>query len=207
MAVVKKTRDAARTRTALLDAAERLFAERGYDATSLQAVGQAAGVSRGTAGYFFGSKDGLYRAVFDRAFARLQERLETTYAQALECGSPNEAIDEVVAAYLDFPHDFVRLVEREALQGAKALEALEPRLTQIHTTLERLTAIIEAHFRPVPPAFLLLSIVALTWFPVAHADSTLRALGLDPRDEAFLGDYRRFLTELLVAGLERNGHS
>ena len=52
---VEKERNATRSRAAILDAAERLFAERGYDATSLTEVGAAAGVSRGTPGYFFGS--------------------------------------------------------------------------------------------------------------------------------------------------------
>jgi AcrR family transcriptional regulator len=54
-------RNGNRTREAVLDAAERLFAEKGYDATSLNDVGTAAGVSRGTPGYFFGSKTDLYR--------------------------------------------------------------------------------------------------------------------------------------------------
>jgi AcrR family transcriptional regulator len=44
---------------AILDAAEHLFAERGYEATSLQLVGDSAGVSRATPGYFFGSRRGF----------------------------------------------------------------------------------------------------------------------------------------------------
>ena len=64
-----RTRDADRSRGAILDAAERLFAEQGFDATSLTQVGGAAGVSRGTPGYFFRSKAELYRAVLDRSLA------------------------------------------------------------------------------------------------------------------------------------------
>ena len=60
------------TREAVLDAAERLFAERGFEATSLNDVGAAAGVSRGTPGYFFGSKAELYRAVLERCFAEVR---------------------------------------------------------------------------------------------------------------------------------------
>ena len=65
-----RIRDAERTRAAILDAAERLFAEQGYDATSLTEVGAAAGVSRGTPGYFFGTKAELYQAVLDRCVRR-----------------------------------------------------------------------------------------------------------------------------------------
>jgi AcrR family transcriptional regulator len=63
-----RARDAERSRAAILDAAERLFAERGLDA-SLGEIGAAAGLSRGTPSYFFGSKEQLYAAVIERVFA------------------------------------------------------------------------------------------------------------------------------------------
>jgi TetR/AcrR family fatty acid metabolism transcriptional regulator len=56
-------RDATRTRSLVLDAAERIFARDGWRDTTLAAVGAEAGVSRGTPGYFFGSKSGLYSAM------------------------------------------------------------------------------------------------------------------------------------------------
>ena len=68
--VSDRERNPARTRAAILDAAEQLFADQGYDATSLTEVGTAAGVSRGTPGYFFGSKADLYQAVLDRCSPR-----------------------------------------------------------------------------------------------------------------------------------------
>ena len=46
----ERIRNPERSRAAILDAAERLFAEQGYDAASLTQVGAAAGVSRGTPG-------------------------------------------------------------------------------------------------------------------------------------------------------------
>ena len=67
-----RERNPDRTREAILDAAERLFADQGYDVTSLSQVGQAAGVSRGTPGYFFGSKADLYRAVLERCFGEVR---------------------------------------------------------------------------------------------------------------------------------------
>lgn len=60
-------RDPERTREAVLGAAQRaaqrLFARKGYALTSLKAIGEEAGVLRGTPSYFFGSKEGLYVAV------------------------------------------------------------------------------------------------------------------------------------------------
>ena len=55
-----------RTRERLLDAAERLFAERGFEGTSLRAVTQAAGASVSAAHYHFGSKEALLHATLLR---------------------------------------------------------------------------------------------------------------------------------------------
>jgi TetR/AcrR family acrAB operon transcriptional repressor len=56
----------AESRRRLLDAAVRLFAERGYRETSLQDIGEAAGISRGSVGWHFGSKAGLLEALVSR---------------------------------------------------------------------------------------------------------------------------------------------
>jgi AcrR family transcriptional regulator len=50
------------TRTAILAAARRRFADEGYDATSLRAIAADAGVDPGVVLHFFGSKDGLFQA-------------------------------------------------------------------------------------------------------------------------------------------------
>ena len=54
------------TRTRILDAAECLFVEHGYAATSLRAIASAAGVNLAATHYHFGSKQGLFASVFHR---------------------------------------------------------------------------------------------------------------------------------------------
>src|SRR5215210_270701 len=63
-----KQAQSARSRRALVDAATTLFAERGYRDTSVQAIGERAGVSRGSIFWHFGSKEGLLWAVVKRSF-------------------------------------------------------------------------------------------------------------------------------------------
>ncbi len=58
------------SRERLIEAATRLFAERGYRDASVQAIGEAAGISRGSIFWHFGSKEGLLWAVVQRAFTR-----------------------------------------------------------------------------------------------------------------------------------------
>ena len=57
----------ARTRSAIIDAALRLFRERGYDATTMRAIATEAGVSVGNAYYYFDSKERLIQGFYDRA--------------------------------------------------------------------------------------------------------------------------------------------
>ncbi|MCW5889135.1 MAG: TetR/AcrR family transcriptional regulator [bacterium] len=53
----------------LMEAALKLIVERGYDRTSLQAIGDEAGYSRGLVSHRFGSKEGLLWAMCERTFA------------------------------------------------------------------------------------------------------------------------------------------
>ncbi|MGW1237127.1 MULTISPECIES: TetR/AcrR family transcriptional regulator [Streptomyces] len=54
------------TRTLILETALRLFAERGYDRTTMRAIAQEAGVSVGNAYYYFTSKEHLVQGFYDR---------------------------------------------------------------------------------------------------------------------------------------------
>lgn len=72
------------TRDALLDAAERLVAERGVNGVSLREVGQVAGARNNSAAqYHFGNRDGLLHAVVARRSEAVDERRERLVATLL----------------------------------------------------------------------------------------------------------------------------
>ncbi|WP_299537618.1 TetR/AcrR family transcriptional regulator [uncultured Streptomyces sp.] len=60
----------------LLAAATRLFAEQGYDRTSVQEIVEAAGVTKGALYHYFGSKEDLLHEVYARVLRLQQERLD-----------------------------------------------------------------------------------------------------------------------------------
>jgi len=198
-------RNPARSREAILDAAERLFAERGYGTTSLVDVGHAAGVSRATPGYFFGSKSELWRAVLERCFAEARQAVLEGRDRALGSReAPEVILGGVVRDYFDFlsarPH-FVRLMERQALgEGPEDFPDLARAAGQ-----ESLAAIIaelgfdDAHSREA--AHLLLSMVALCWFPLVHARTYLPAIGLDPEAPGFADERKRHVVDLILHGI------
>ena len=61
-----KSKEAATSREKLIQAAEALFAERGFDGTSVRDITTAAGVNSALVRYYFGSKEGLLSEVYTR---------------------------------------------------------------------------------------------------------------------------------------------
>ena len=202
----ERIRNPERSRAAILDAAEQLFAEQGYDATSLTEVGAAAGVSRGTPGYFFRSKAELYQAVLDRSFAEVREAVRAGRERALASGESAETIlAGAVSDYFDFlaaRPNFVRLIEREALKGGR----LADQATHLSAGQEALAAIgAELGLDASPSgdaAQLLLSIISLCWFPMIHAHTVAPAVGvaLDQGDE--IERRKRHVMALVLYGIK-----
>lgn len=65
----KKELTRVKNQTLILDAAEQLFSQLGYDGTSMSMVAKEAGVPKANILYYFKSKDGLYENVIDRIIA------------------------------------------------------------------------------------------------------------------------------------------
>ena len=85
-------------REQLLDVGRSLFAERGYDATSIEEVSSRAGVSKPVVYEHFGGKEGLYAVVVDREMQRLLEKV----TGALSAGHPRELVEQAAVALLDY---------------------------------------------------------------------------------------------------------
>ena len=117
------------SRTGLLDAAELLFAGRGFRSTTIKAIAAAAGVNTALLYYYFPDKQGLYRAVLERAFGGLITEGEGRLAGASD---PEEAVRAFIALQAAYfgrhphrPHLFVReLIDHGAEYAAGQLTRL-----------------------------------------------------------------------------------
>jgi AcrR family transcriptional regulator len=112
----ERQRDAERTRQQLLDAAVVEFGAHGFGGARVSEIAARAGVNKQLISYYFGGKEGLYRAVADRWRAG-----EPAIA------ADAESLGEVVAAYARTSiaqPDLLRLLVREAVD--RDTSALDP---------------------------------------------------------------------------------
>jgi AcrR family transcriptional regulator len=196
-------RDGERTKESILAAAEDLFARQGFERTSMQQIGEAAGFARSTPAYFFRSKDALYEAVL----ARVAGRAEKELASARDRGtsrSPEEAVTSYVNALVGLfgrDQNLVRLIQRESLEERSRLAEFLKRLA------DDAVAVFSpiAHQAGVSPQRFVLDVFALAWYPIAHAHTLPSALGMKTRGPAFLGEQQRHLMDLVRAVTRARG--
>ena len=226
-----RRRDATRSRQTILDAAERLFAQKGYESVSLKEIGEAAGVSRNTPSYFFGSKEGLYRAVLERVLRDAGALVEGAQANLprsadeVPPGPPEWGLLRALGPYIDFlasRPSYVGLVEREALgrasgsgpgtaegppagaAGAGDEGGFPPVISMLGAAgVEHLAEAMErgAPLRDADPRHLAASMIALCSYPFMLGGGLVRTLGIEPDDPAFIEEWKRHVVGLLAHGI------
>lgn len=194
----------AATRTELLEAARRLFAQRGFDGTSIRAVTREARANLGAVTYHFGSKRELYAAVLEQGLRPLARRIGEA------ARSPGPAIERmlrVVEVYFDHFEDhpdLPHLLLQEVAAGKKPPPVV---LEIIRGVKEEIAGLqIEGNrdgsVRPGDPVLTALSVVAQPVY-LALVAPLLRTVG--PLDLADPNTRRRALQHTLSfvrAGLE-----
>ena len=105
------------TRDQLIEVATRLFAERGYEDTSIEAVLSAAGVSRGALYHHFAGKDALFEAVVESVEQRVN--IDEWRRRSAAVRDPMEVIRAGALAWIDLAGDPV--IQRIMLTDAPAV--------------------------------------------------------------------------------------
>jgi TetR/AcrR family transcriptional regulator len=211
-----KVRDADRSREAILRAAEDLFAEEGFDAVSLGQIAAAAGLSRGTPSYFFGSKEQLYKGVLERAF-REREEATRQACRPLVAWTESEAITplrraltEAVEGYLDFllrRPNFLKLIQREELSGAIRLKEAWRESKAIEEAFAAVRAVASKRgLKAFAVGDAVLVFVCLTFSPLAQRATFMAALGRNLNDTKERRQHVRLVVDQLL-GVVGEGQS
>lgn len=88
----------------LIDAATRLFADKGFDRVAVQEIVQSAGVTKGAMYHYFGSKDDLLHEIYGRVLRMQTERLEKVSADSAPIADRLHAaaVDVIVTSVENF---------------------------------------------------------------------------------------------------------
>lgn len=176
---------AEKTRAGILEAAEALFAERGFHATRLEEIAERVGIRRASIVYYFKDKRALYDAVLEDVFGGLHDALSDVLVSR---ETLPEQIEAGVSAWVDYVGrrpSVARLVLREVADanrkhGAGFLEQTR-RLRQLvqREVLDRPTRR-ETKLAAVDPVHMASAIAGATVFLVAAMPTLVPDLGFDP---------------------------
>src|SRR6201985_129933 len=124
-------------REQLLDVGRTLFAERGFEAASIEEIATRAGVSKPVVYEHFGGKEGLYAVVVDREMQALLDR----FTGALTAGTPKEMLEQaalVLLTYIEDETDGFRVLSRDSpVSGSGTFSSL---LSDIASQVEYILA-------------------------------------------------------------------
>jgi TetR/AcrR family transcriptional regulator len=185
-----RQRDAERTREALLDAALAEFGAKGLAGARVSEIAERAGVNKQLISYYFGGKEGLYKAILDR-----------WYAQEAQLQEPGISLEELVWRYLEAGHrqpDLQRLFIREELEQDPDAVTHQPLADDIEDLRRRQAAGEIAD--ELDPAFVLLVLQTAVLSGIVFPREVKRLMGVDPGSPEFLEHMGRQL-RLLVRRL------
>ncbi len=115
------------TREGIIEAAARIFSEKGFHATSMQDIADAVDLQKASLYYHFSSKQEILADILDRALDLINNRLELVLSQSL---SPDEKLRQAMVSYLE------TIAENQNLSAVLLLElrSLAPELKELHAS-------------------------------------------------------------------------
>jgi AcrR family transcriptional regulator len=193
----------------ILQAATSEFATHGYGGARIERISDAAGTVDRMLYYYFGSKEGLFRAVLERVYEELgaaEQQLQLADAEPVE--GMRALIAFTWGYYLRHP-EFIRLLNSENLhRGAhvrhsKRVKALSfPLLSILADLLKRGEA--QGKFRAgIDPVQVYLTIAALAYFYLSNRYTLSRFLGLELMSAPQRKRWLEHITALVLGHVER----
>jgi len=201
------------SRDKILDAAERLFAKRGYAGVGLSEVADVVGLGKSSLFHHFGSKAQLYAAVAARILRRIEEHLVRSLARG---GDPLVRLERWLDELIDFLAEnptYARVLLRSLFEDDElpgdlpeeidAQRAVEDVLGSVAALMREGMSV--GLFRATNVQHLLLSLIGIVVFPFASAEFGAEVLGKNIFDAAEVRRRKREVRDLLRFGLVAQG--
>lgn len=195
---------AAETRELILQTALEAFAEHGFDGASTRDIATAAGVNHGLIPYYFGSKQKLWQAAVDLAFADMRAGL-TLLLEDPTIADDGERARRMIRAHVHYvaQHpEFVRLMHEEGKRRGPRMRWLVDR--HVKPLYEAIAAITErAQQRgtlrtPMAPVHFFYLLAGSVGVIFHQAEECKRLTGVDPFDPDVVEEHARLVEHLIL---------
>jgi AcrR family transcriptional regulator len=204
-----KPRNAEASRAALMDAGAKLFAQKGFAATSLDMIAAATGLNKAMVSYYFGSKTGLYQAILDEGVTRVLARVDV---DALEAAPPERrlpAFARALARGFEAAPFLPGMLVQDYLSGEQqmrpeAAASLSRTFQTTRTIIER--GMLAGVFRSADPHQVHLALIGgLIFFRITKPfRDNMQSAGRLPYSNPDPEEFAEFLGEILARGLAPN---
>lgn len=191
------------TRQAILEAAETIFADRGFDGARLQDVALAVGIRRPSILYYFANKQELYDAVEADIFAAMHRTAMEYMAKA---DGPLATLLALLDGWLDFQVSrpsaariIVRLVADVIPRRGHPTQFSDTALRDMEAVVA--AGVASGDFRPVSPMHIVNAVASSALFFVCNGRQLGDARSYDAADPATLRDFRAMLHRLARAAV------
>jgi len=201
---IVKARNAVRSQMTILKAATDEFAKHGFAGARIDQIALSAGTNKRLIYYYYKSKDDLFLATLENAYADIRGAERELHLDQLD---PAEAIRQLVSFtwnyYLAHP-EFISLLSSENQQDASHLKRSEhiremnsPLVSMIQEVLER-GRFLKLFRNGVDPIQLYISIAALCYFYLSNNQTLSTIFGQDLKSHKALAQRLSHMQELVL---------
>jgi TetR/AcrR family transcriptional regulator len=202
----RRERNSAATKQRLLDAAEREFAARGFAGARLREIADGAGVQPALIHHYFVDKQGLYRAVLDRALVPTSTESWNLIETRRDIEGLLEGFVELLIRFYAVHQNLLAILRHEALSGSTILTDVIGERTQ--PILEAVAAFLEdrqraGELRSDLTAYELITLgISMVMYPFVES-GLVEALmpSVKMPDEAALERRKRSIVSVLLGGI------
>jgi AcrR family transcriptional regulator len=187
----------------ILEAADELLGEVGFDAASIARVARRADVNKALVFYYFGSKESLFQQVLERYYQAHQRALASAFA---DDGPLRDRLHRMMDAYFDFivANDrYPRLVQQLVASGDRHLELVQRNLAPLFQWITEALSEIAPADGPLAARqfFVTFSGTVINYFTYSPVLAAM--WGDDPTSEQALAERRDHLHWLVDTILDR----
>ncbi|MXV14363.1 TetR/AcrR family transcriptional regulator [Hufsiella ginkgonis] len=200
-----------RKKEAILDAAEKLFAAMGFDGASTRSIAAEAAVNMAMLSYYFGSKEGVFKAVLERRLGVFRQSLEELNDKDISSWEKLETCIDMYTDRIMADNCFSQLIHRElTLPRTEMAEFITDSLLANANEVRRIIneGIANGTFRAVDTEFTVASIFGTKYYIANASLLASKLFGKDLRDPLVIQEIKprikKHLHDLLKAHLTKH---